>query len=360
MKTKPLFSALISGCLLAIVTNITVAHAADNVLFDTYSSDRIVNLRGTWRFSIGDDPRWSEPEFDDKKWTKVDAPNEWEDEGYRDYDGFAWYRKTFSFPSSKLNTQSFISLGRIDDAEEVFINGIPIGRGGQMPPEYNTAWDEPRNYLIPPKVLQAGMNNTIAIRVYDGGGVGGLRKGPLGIYETELPALLVDFSGEWLFQPGDNLEWADPEADTSEFVTIQAPGAWEHQGFPDLDGYAWYRKEFSIQNLTAEGNVVLLLGKIDDLDEVYLNGEKIAGTGDLENPEIDRGVHYYAQIRGYYFPAAKLLDHNTIAIRVWDGRQDGGIYEGPLGLVSQEAYIEFWEERRENRSLLKDFKRLFD
>ena len=44
------------------------------------------------RFHTGDDPRWSEPGFDDSSWPLISSESDWSDQGYKDYGGFAWYR----------------------------------------------------------------------------------------------------------------------------------------------------------------------------------------------------------------------------------------------------------------------------
>jgi sialate O-acetylesterase len=65
---------------------------------------KIVSLSGSWRFSIGDDSKWSNPSYDDSGWDRITVPGKWEDQGYNDYNGYAWYRKTFSIneiPSNK-------------------------------------------------------------------------------------------------------------------------------------------------------------------------------------------------------------------------------------------------------------------
>ena len=36
--------------------------------------------------------------------------------------------------------------------------------------------------------------------------------------------------------------WQDPSLDDSNWAEINAPGKWEKQGYPKLDGVAWYRK----------------------------------------------------------------------------------------------------------------------
>ena len=43
--------------------------------------ERIVDLRGTWKFSLGDDPAWADPEGADKDWDEMFVPARWEEAG---------------------------------------------------------------------------------------------------------------------------------------------------------------------------------------------------------------------------------------------------------------------------------------
>lgn len=56
---------------------------------------QVLNLEGTWKFTIGDDPAWASPDYDDKNWDYVYVPRNWESNGFIDYNGYAWYRKVF-------------------------------------------------------------------------------------------------------------------------------------------------------------------------------------------------------------------------------------------------------------------------
>lgn len=313
------------------------------------SRDRLVNLaHERWCFSIGDDVRWAEPSFQDQQWSRIHPRNAWEDEGYEGYNGYAWYRCEFDF-NERTDHATYLVLGRIDDVDEVFVNGRKIGSTGKFPPDYVSAYNQDRTYLIPAGTWKRGAGNVIAVRVYDAGGEGGMVDGPVGIYTTELPVPAVDLMGEWQFQPGDNPAWKDEQADTSGFKPLAVPGYWEHAGYDQLDGLAWYRKSFDFAVGGAAETMVLMLGKIDDTDEVYLNGTKIGSTGKLRDSDQHSGVDYYDQQRGYYFSSSLLKAHNVIAVRVHDHGGLGGIYEGPVGIISQENYSAYWESARHHR-----------
>ena len=328
-----------------------VALATPNVLAgdqsDSRSREELVDLSGNWRFTVGDDVSWGKEDFDDHRWSRIEVPGYWENEGYDDYNGFAWYRRTFTF-GDDAGLPTYLLLGQIDDADEVYLNGKLIGRTGSFPPNYLGSWNKDRAYPVPAGSLKEG-RNVIAVRVYDGASGGGIVGHPIGVYTSNIPLPEIDLTGIWKFRAGDNPGYKDPRTDDSKFTTIHAPSYWESAGQGNLDGFGWYRKTFGAVPHARDKTMVLMLGKIDDSDEVYLNGTKIGSTGNLNDSDRHSGVGYYAQNRGYYFPASLLKDENLLAVRVYDHGERGGIYEGPLGIISQERYIEYWELIRHDR-----------
>ena len=67
-------------------------------VFD-FGRDRIpvAALEGSAHFRTGDDVRWADRGFDDSRWPVLRLDRTWNDQGYRDYSGFAWYRFAFCF-----------------------------------------------------------------------------------------------------------------------------------------------------------------------------------------------------------------------------------------------------------------------
>ena len=133
-------------------------------------------LTGTWRFRTGDDRGYATPGFDDSVWEAIDVPGAWEQNGRPDYDGFAWYRLRFTLPavSSKEPADAVLELGKLDDADETFVNGTALGQTGAFPPAFAGDRSAYRRYAIPAGALIWGGENVLAIRVFDGGGAGGL------------------------------------------------------------------------------------------------------------------------------------------------------------------------------------------
>jgi enterochelin esterase-like enzyme len=143
-----------------------------------------VDLEGDdWRFSLGDDPSWSEPGLDDSGWEQVSVPND--GAAFADYDGFGWYRLSFDLPAEAAGTNLVASLGFIDDVDEAWLNGEKIGGSGSMPPEADSQWFERRLYPVPADAPVFGGENVLAVRVYDMDGGGGWYDGPVGIFSKD-------------------------------------------------------------------------------------------------------------------------------------------------------------------------------
>jgi cephalosporin-C deacetylase-like acetyl esterase len=144
-----------------------------------------------WKFSTGDEISWSEPAFDDSGWVTLSPERFWEQQGFGSYDGIAWYRVTFVIPSSYKkflgSKGSFLlNLGMIDDCDETYFNGKIIGKTGAFPPKTVTAHDKVRSYEIVRKLIRWDKPNTLAIRVFDGSGNGGIYAGPPALVIKEL------------------------------------------------------------------------------------------------------------------------------------------------------------------------------
>ena len=97
---------------------------------------REVSLRVGWRFEIGDNKAYAEPEFDDSEWERIHVPDSWEDQGFPGYDGYAWYRIRLKLPDRLIKKSLYLKLGYIDDVDEVYINGKYLNGSGAFPPEY--------------------------------------------------------------------------------------------------------------------------------------------------------------------------------------------------------------------------------
>ena len=309
---------------------------------------RILNLRGYWKFTIGDNKKWSDPKFIDRDWENIDVPANWEDEGFNGYNGYAWYRKTFDGTDLENKTWNYnLFLGYIDDVDEVYLNGHKIGFSGTFPPKFQTAYNALRNYYIPTEYINFNGKNVIAVRVYDSEISGGIVDGDIGIFTNESDQdLIVNLRGMWDFTKG---EQAYRNSDDGKFLATQkhsppenskwskvtVPGEWEHQGLPNYDGTVWYRKQFVIPKELDGEDLVMMLGKIDDFDHTYFNGKWIGST------------NHYDKARTYTISSDMFKPGgvNILLIYVKDTGGSGGIFEGPIGLMKQADFTSYYRSR---------------
>lgn len=338
-----IFGKFLSLVLIAMLFSFN-SHAVD------HKYKKLLDLSGEWKFSIGDKEEWSTVEYNDSQWETIRVPNNWENQGFNGFDGYAWYRTNFKLDEVNVKMSIYLSLGYIDDVDEVFINGVLIGKTGSFPPDYRTAYNAKRMYRIPIELLNSEGSNTIAVRIFDEGGEGGIIHGDIAIVMdiTAIPVDL-DLQGNWKFKMGNcNIEKIT-ELEYNKWADIMVPDMWENQGYKNRDGYACYVIEFELNNQFVDENMVLILGKIDDLDQTYINGKLVGQTiSYFANRKLFEYDEFHKQMRGYYLPEAVLIDKgtNVLIVKVLDNGGSGGIYEGSVGLITQTNYINYWRARR--------------
>jgi len=311
----------------------------DHYYYDDEDEDYTlkIDLKGEWSFSIGDNKQWISPDYDDSRWEKIIAPADWENEGFHGYDGHAYYRIHFDGSLLEKNQNHFLNLGSIDDVDEAYVNGALVGRSGCFPPEFKTAYKANRKYYIPNSTIDFRGDNVITVRVYDDVLNGGITHGNLGIYTPKRTQILNQtFHGLWKFSQEDNSDFKEISYQENHWEDILVPSYWDNQGHGLYDGIAWYRKTFELEfELERNKNYYIILGKVDDFDITYLNGQKIGSTND----GLDYGrSRSYNKLRIYKIPFNLLNTEspNVLAVKVLDIGNDGGIYMGPIGIIEEE------------------------
>ena len=307
----------------------------------------ILKLEGRWKFSINDSMKWARADYDDSNWESIKVPSAWEDQGFYGYDGYAWYRTSFQYSKEMRGKDLYLNLGYIDDVDQVYINGKLIGFSGTFPPQFSTAFEARRKYPIPEDCLNVLGKNVIAVRVYNHQMAGGILSGDIGISAGNVRP---DYSifGLWLFKTGDNKSWKGADFKDKQWKKIVVPGNWENQGYIDYDGFAWYRKHFVLPEDLVNQKLVLLLGKINNVEEVYINGVLIGSTGKMpesnEQPKIEE--EFSKKSRSYTIPENLIKPNkdNVIAIRIYNIQHRGGIIEGPVGFVKQASVARYFKD----------------
>ncbi|WP_227380310.1 glycoside hydrolase family 97 catalytic domain-containing protein [Haladaptatus halobius] len=148
-----------------------------------------------------------------------------------------------------------------------------------------------------------------------------------------LPSMAL--SPAWRFRRGDDAAWAAAEYDDGDWEQVELPASWEeHSGYTDDNVFGWYRKTITVPASWEEygEDLVLPVGKIDDVDRTFFNGEAVGQTGSF--PED--GFETAWQVPRVYTVPTENVNYggeNVIAIRVYDAGGGGGLYAGPIGPV---------------------------
>lgn len=140
---------------------------------------------------------WAQNGFDDSGWKTMNVPVYWEQAGVPNYDGTVWFRKTIKLPSTWAGKEMKLDIGGIDDYDVSFFNGAEVG--------HTELFIYKRSYTIPASLVKAG-DNTIAVRVFDNGGLGGINKGPLTLSVVGDTAAKIDLSGGWNYHLANELK----------------------------------------------------------------------------------------------------------------------------------------------------------
>ena len=174
----------------------------------------------------------------------------------------------------------------------------------------------------------------------------------------EEPQSLIDLNQPWKFKTGDSLAWAAKDFNDASWDTINPNDWWENQGYTGYDGYAWYRIRMVIpsslkQDALVKDSIQLVLGKIDDCDQVYLNGELIGENGksilqkEMQSDDFIKVEGVWSMSRRYVLPVndPRILwdKENVIAVRAYDQHGAGGMFSKPfeIAMVGLRDYVKF-------------------
>jgi sialate O-acetylesterase len=181
-------------------------------------------------------PKWFDVSYVPKGWRTINIPGYWEDQGIKDLNGVVWYRKEIDIPASMTGKPAKVFLGRIVDADELYINGKRVG---------NTTYQYPqRRYNIDAGVLKAG-KNLFVIRVTNTNGKGGfVPDKPYCIFAGQDT---VDLKGTWQYKVGDVFKPATGGFGGGISFQNQPAALYNAMVAPEtnyaIKGFCWYQGE---------------------------------------------------------------------------------------------------------------------
>ena len=123
------------------------------------------------------------------------------------------------------------------------------------------------------------------------------------------------------FDPGVPGRWSDPGFDDRAWTPASLPDAFARVGVPATPAVLWLRRDLELPDPLPAGSARLLLGVVEKMDTVWLNGRWIGASAWVENP------------RAYAVPAGVLHPgRNQISLRVLKTQPDGGFRSPPAML----------------------------
>lgn len=191
------------------------------------------------------DGAWRNPGINTSGWDTIKVPGYLSGTKLGSVNGVIWFRRDFEVPASLAGKAARLELGRIVDADSVFINGTFVGTTGYQYP--------PRRYNIPESVLKEG-KNTIVVRIISNSGDCGFVLDKR--YELVSGENKIDLKGEWQFRLGAKMDPLQSEtfirwkplglfnAMIAPLLNVPIKGVIWYQGESNTDKAAEYQKLF--------------------------------------------------------------------------------------------------------------------
>ncbi|MDP4291572.1 MAG: putative Ig domain-containing protein, partial [Bacteroidota bacterium] len=246
------------------------------------SQETKIDLSSQWKFSTGDSLQWAEPAYIDSHWLTLKPAIKWNQQNVS-YSGFAWYRYKVTISRGILNSSALkdtlaIRLGKIDDYDQVFLNGKFIGENGtttsypsmtfnhgstcrNVPREYKLAANDPR--------INWDRKNVIAIRVFGNHGGGGLYSDPFFIKAADLTRYVsIDYqSSDFDFNSPTSVSKTMKLLNSSRIVSYN--GQWTYQVVNEETGQTVVSKSTSL-NLLPNASLPVTCSFSVNPDSVYV------------------------------------------------------------------------------------------
>ncbi len=153
----------------------------------TYWGEMVKLMRHAREKDTGLQEDWSQPDTDEADWKDIVLPNPVQ-AIYPETNGVFWFRKEIDIPAAWAGHQLTLSLGPIDDFDETYWNGTPVGR--------DSIWNLPREYTIPAEQVKPG-RTVIAIRDTDDHGNGGIYGAAAQLYVQGPDGEKIPLDNQW-------------------------------------------------------------------------------------------------------------------------------------------------------------------
>ncbi|MDR1557118.1 MAG: beta galactosidase jelly roll domain-containing protein [Tannerellaceae bacterium] len=252
---------------------------------------------------------WSSPGYDDTAWETTDLfDNSWGRKGFRPRNGAHWFRKEIDVPEEMAHQEAMLYMGRIIDADRVYVNGRLAGTTGYQYP--------PRNYPLPAGMLKAGKNQ-ISVRLTSQGGIPGFVEGKQ--YAIVAGGQTISLEGEWKYKLG-----AEMPLMTGGGVSFQnkPTGLYNAmisplKNFP-LKGIIWYQGESNTNNYDEYYGLMVAL--INDWRSLWEKGDElpffIVQLPNYMEPAYVQQNSHWAALRDVQLKLSQTIPNTALAVAI--------------------------------------------
>jgi len=185
--------------------------------------------------------RWGAADYDDASWSEIAAPGFVQEQGLNGFSGFLWMRKSVEIPAEWAGKELTLELAIIDDNDFTYFNGVEVG--------HTEGCMTFRRYTVPASLVKEG-KATIAVRVMDTGGKGGIYGDAAGMALRRSKRDFIPLAGQWKYKVGPRLSEA-PELPVNTATEANYPTFLYNAMLHPLVGYAmrgaiWYQGEANV------------------------------------------------------------------------------------------------------------------
>lgn len=237
-------------------------------------------------------------------WKTMNIPGYWADGELGNTNGSVWFKKEFKLEKIK-ETQAKIILGRIVDADSVFVNGNFVGTTSYQYP--------PRIYSFNSSILKEGKNE-ITVRVINNSGRGGFVSDKP--YEFIIDNKTIDLKGEWKYKLGSKMQPLPGQT----FVRWKPVGLYNAMIAPlknySLKGVLWYQGE---SNTKKPSEYFDLMKTLIETWRAQLNQEKlpffVVQLTNYMDPKLEPVESSWAALRQQQSNLVK-IDNTGLAVTI--------------------------------------------
>ncbi|MEQ9568250.1 MAG: sialate O-acetylesterase, partial [Pseudomonadales bacterium] len=254
----------------------------------------------------GENP-WYTADLNTESWDRMLIPGYWADTEIGQVNGSVWFRREINLPESAAGQEGQLWLGRIIDADIVYVNGERVG---------NTTYQyPPRRYSVPEGLLKAG-SNSIAVRVISNTGRGGFV--PDKPYWLKAGDLKLDLTGEWKMQVGFEAEPLRPD----NFIVHLQPLGYGNAMISPIENYRfkgalWYQGESNASRFDEYEALLKTMiadwrDRFNDPDMPFI----IAQLPNFMEPSEEPQESDWAEMRAIQLNITQTVDNTALAVNI--------------------------------------------